>query len=125
MLDFVEELINSYFASIPRRKPIHTPEPHYLIAHRGGHDKKLNIQENTLEAFLHAHNMGCEGIEFDIHHTKDNKIIVNHDPTLERLWGYNIDIRSNNLSILKKTVPKLPTLEDVVTLYGKKNASLY
>lgn len=54
-----------------------------LIAHRGGVGN-TNIQENSLQAFSRAMLMfpRIGGIEFDVRKTKDNILIVAHDPTV-------------------------------------------
>lgn len=49
------------------------------IAHRGGADL---WPENTLEAFAKSIDIGADGIEFDIQLTRDNKLVVHHDATL-------------------------------------------
>jgi glycerophosphoryl diester phosphodiesterase len=51
------------------------------IAHRGG--SKLR-PENTIAAFVHALTLGVDGIECDVHLSKDGEPVVIHDPTLDR-----------------------------------------
>lgn len=43
------------------------------------------MPENTLPAFAAALSLGADEIEFDVRLTKDNKLIVCHDPNLERI----------------------------------------
>ncbi|MFA5570016.1 MAG: glycerophosphodiester phosphodiesterase [Sphaerochaetaceae bacterium] len=62
------------------KEPFLNPLPR-IVAHRGDSHA---YPENTLEAFISAHKMGVDVIETDVHLTKDNHIIVWHDPTLER-----------------------------------------
>ncbi|MEQ9520369.1 MAG: glycerophosphodiester phosphodiesterase family protein [Parvibaculum sp.] len=50
------------------------------IAHRGGSGL---WPENTLAAFEHAIDMGAEGIELDVHLTKDGILVVHHDESLK------------------------------------------
>ena len=52
------------------------------ICHRG---LMQYAPENTLEAFKAAHEKGFEGLEIDIHRTKDDEIVVVHDANLTRL----------------------------------------
>ena len=52
------------------------------IAHRG--NKKFHL-ENSMEAFKSAVSVKSDGVEFDVHHTKDNIPIIMHDKTLERV----------------------------------------
>lgn len=51
-----------------------------IIAHRGA---RLVAPENTLPAFAKAIEMGADGIELDVHATKDGKLIVIHNFTLD------------------------------------------
>lgn len=48
-----------------------------IIAHRGYSSRAL---ENSLSAFRLAVEAGCDGIELDIHLTRDGEIVVHHDP---------------------------------------------
>lgn len=50
------------------------------IAHRGGSGL---WPENTLGAFERAIDMGAEGIELDVHLTKDGVLVVHHDESLK------------------------------------------
>lgn len=52
-----------------------------VIAHRGA---KAVQPENTLRAFRHAIQLKVEALEFDIQMTRDDKIVVIHDPTVDR-----------------------------------------
>ncbi|MFC1477288.1 glycerophosphodiester phosphodiesterase [candidate division KSB1 bacterium] len=56
-------------------------EPFEIIAHRGasGH-----APENTLAAINKALEFNVDRIEVDVHQTKDERIVVIHDDTLER-----------------------------------------
>ena len=50
------------------------------IAHRG---MPGLARENTLDGFALAISAGADGIELDVHATKDGIIIVHHDPVLQ------------------------------------------
>ena len=50
-----------------------------LIAHRGAPQR---FQENTLASFEAALNNGAQYIEFDVHITKDNHLIVYHNDSV-------------------------------------------
>jgi glycerophosphoryl diester phosphodiesterase len=50
------------------------------IAHRGGTGL---WPENTMAAFRNAIAIGAEGIELDVHLTKDNVLVVHHDESLK------------------------------------------
>ena len=52
-----------------------------IWSHRGATEY---APENTLEAFEMAVKLGADGVELDIHLTKDGEIVVIHDERLER-----------------------------------------
>ncbi len=52
-----------------------------VIGHRGGAGA---APENTVAAIRHGIEAGADAIEFDIHATRDDRIVVIHDDTLER-----------------------------------------
>lgn len=56
------------------------------FAHRGLHTKDGSAPENSLPAFKAAALLGY-GVELDVHLTLDNKVVVFHDDTLERMCG--------------------------------------
>lgn len=121
LLDFLEKAIDAYFALIPRHRPtLQQAEAVLLIAHRGAHDHKLGILENTMDAFRSAEQAGCWGIELDVHVTADQVLVVNHDPTLNRLWGHDAAIADLTLAELRTLAPKIPTLAEVVGEFGHK-----
>ncbi|MBC8089926.1 MAG: hypothetical protein H7Z40_21915 [Phycisphaerae bacterium] len=51
-----------------------------IIAHRGASRDRL---ENTLSAFRTALEQGADGIELDVHATRDGMVVVHHDPTVQ------------------------------------------
>jgi glycerophosphoryl diester phosphodiesterase len=51
------------------------------FAHRGGAALR---PENTIEAFDHGLSLGADGLEFDVHLSRDGVVVVHHDDTLER-----------------------------------------
>ena len=74
------------------REPVKSrilPKPHpalslsrpQVFAHRGG--SKLR-PENTTIAFDHGLSLGADGLEFDVHLSRDGVVVVHHDSTLER-----------------------------------------
>lgn len=52
-----------------------------IWAHRGA---SAYAPENTMEAFWLAHKMGADGIEIDVHLSKDGRVIVCHDEDIRR-----------------------------------------
>lgn len=58
--------------------------PRRLYAHRGA---SLERPENTLEAFARAVEIGVDGLELDVHVTRDGHVIVAHDESAFRMAG--------------------------------------
>src|SRR5436190_14891011 len=56
------------------------PRP-LVFAHRGG---RALGPENTLVAFDIGFAAGADGAEFDVHLSNDGRVVVLHDPTLDR-----------------------------------------
>ena len=69
-----------------------------IIAHRGIFDNK-KIPENSIKAFKDALNKNYV-IEFDVHLTKDKKIVVFHDMDLDRMTKKTGPIKELTLSEL-------------------------
>ena len=53
-------------------------------AHRGGSSEK---PENTTDAFKHALSKGLNFMECDVQISRDGKVVIAHDDTLERMCG--------------------------------------
>ena len=92
------------------------------IAHRGLHNK--NIPENSLSAFKNAIEHGY-AIEIDLQTTKDNKIIVFHDDSLERLTNVKSNVNEKTLEeikelTLKNSDEKIQTLDEFLTFVDGK-----
>lgn len=76
-----------------------------IIAHRGA---SVAAQENTVEAFELAVEMGADAIELDVRSTADGRLVIHHDPTLP-------DGRSIAALTLRELPDWLPTLESGLT----------
>jgi glycerophosphoryl diester phosphodiesterase len=57
------------------------PSRPLVYAHRGGAALR---PENTIAAFDHGLALGADGLEFDVHLSRDGVVVVHHDATLER-----------------------------------------
>lgn len=90
-------------------------------AHRGF---KSKFPENTMIAFKEAVKVGAQGIEFDVHLTKDGQVVIIHDERLDRTTDGTGRIMDYNLNELKnynaaKGQPNIgfqgiPTLEEYI-----------
>ncbi|MBA3886019.1 MAG: glycerophosphodiester phosphodiesterase [Acidobacteria bacterium] len=56
-------------------------DPPLVFAHRGGAALR---PENTIAAFDYGLSLGADGLEFDVHLSRDEVVVIHHDPTLER-----------------------------------------
>lgn len=121
IISLAEKLINGYFAIVPRCPPSkEIAQDAVLIAHRGAHHHIDGVLENTLAAFRLAQKVGCWGIELDIHSTSDQVWVVNHDSSLKRIWGKNGEISDICFRDLRKQIPGIPTLSEVIDEFGGK-----
>ena len=93
------------------------------IAHRGAPRER---PENTLPSFARALELGADGIELDVHATRDGAVVVHHDPVPRATTS---DRRLAGRPIAELTYEELqtfsvapgvaiPTLADVLTLVG-------
>lgn len=87
-------------------------------AHRGLWSK--DAPENSLKAFALAVDAGF-GMEFDIQLTKDKRVVVFHDATLERMCGVKAKVSELTLAELRELRLKgsdetIPTLVEVLRL---------
>ncbi len=85
------------------------------IGHRGARAYAL---ENTLLSFQKALDLGCDGIELDIHLSKDNKLVVIHDDTVDRTTKGTGLVKDFSLLSLQKL--GIPSLDDVLILVDKR-----
>ena len=91
-------------------------------AHRGLHNEER--AENSLSAFKAAVDAGF-GIELDVRLSKDRKLVVFHDNTLDRICGVEgkvIDFTADELAkmSLKGTSDGIPTFKEVLELVDGK-----
>ncbi|MCH8028686.1 MAG: glycerophosphodiester phosphodiesterase [Candidatus Dadabacteria bacterium] len=91
------------------------------IAHRGA---SAYEPENTVKAFQRAIEMGCDMVELDVRRSKDDRLIIMHDSTVNRTtngYGY---VRQKTLEELKELDAgggeKIPTLQEVMDIASGK-----
>ena len=76
--------------------------------------------ENTLAAFDRVLEAGVWGMELDVRWTGDLQPVVFHDATLLRLYGDPSRVGDLALSELRHRYPLIPTLEEMLSRYGRK-----
>ena len=94
-----------------------------IYGHRGA---SAYAPENTLEAYKLAMEMGADGVELDVHLSKDGELMVIHDIDLDRTTGFHGRVCDYTLAQLKELDAsngmeayrgvKIPTLREVYTL---------
>ena len=89
------------------------------IAHRGASAYK---PENTLASFQKAIDLNVDMVEFDIRLSKDKKIVVIHDQTVNRTTDGKGKVQNKDLEQLKLlnagAGELIPTLQEALTLIG-------
>lgn len=107
-----------------------------VIAHRGG---MYLYPENTMLAFDNSVKLGVDALELDIHITKDDILVINHDNTINRtsngkgfisnftykeLLNYNFGYRFKNIHgkypYRDKYIP-IPKLKDLFIKHNNMN----
>ncbi|MEE1313406.1 MAG: glycerophosphodiester phosphodiesterase family protein [Lachnospiraceae bacterium] len=91
------------------------------VAHRGLFDNKREAPENSMAAFKKAVSYGY-GIELDVQMTKDGKLVVFHDDTLERMCKEKkkvvectyLQLQQYTLGISKEKIPLFDEVLDMV-----------
>jgi glycerophosphoryl diester phosphodiesterase len=108
-----------------------TPGRPLVFAHRGG---RALGPENTLVAFDLGAASGADGMELDVHLSRDGRVVVCHDPTLDRTTDAHGPLGGRTaaeLAALNATVrfgtdlehpwtgarAGIPTLDDVLARY--------
>ena len=93
-------------------------------AHRGLHDMRLGVPENSMAAFRRALEHGF-GAELDVHLMADGELAVVHDSNLTRVCGRQVRIEELTASDLPDctllgTEETVPLLRDVLDLFEGK-----
>ena len=102
-----------------------------IWAHRGA---SQDAPENTMEAFELAIKQHADGIETDIHLTKDGQVVIMHDEKLDRTTNMHGYIKDYNYEELEKCNAnngmkdypfcKVPLLEDLLQLVKTEHIEL-
>jgi glycerophosphoryl diester phosphodiesterase len=94
-----------------------------VLAHRGGF---LSTPENSISSIQNSINLGVDIVEFDVRITKDNKLVVMHDTSINRTTNGTGAVSDYTLEELKEFKLLLPngTLSDE-NVPSLKEALLY
>ena len=89
----------------------------YVIGHRGAAGV---MPENTLKGFRYAIELGVDGVECDVHLTRDGHLVVMHDETVDRTTNGTGRIRELDLAAIRALDAgdgeRVPTLDEVSAL---------
>ena len=94
-------------STLPALKLLASKRP-LVIGHRG---YCQFAPENTLPSFKLAMAAGADLVELDYYHSKDNQLVVMHDPDLDRTTDATNRWHTNHIKLTSKTVPELKTLD--------------
>jgi len=78
-----------------------------LIAHRGD---SAHRPENTLSSFLRALEVGADSVELDVQLTRDGRLVVIHDATLDRTTTGQGPVASHSLEEIRALSAGYPAL---------------
>ncbi|NFV12756.1 glycerophosphodiester phosphodiesterase [Clostridium sporogenes] len=103
-----------------------------ILAHRGA---SAYAPENTMVAFKKAIDMNADGIELDVHLSKDGRIVIIHDEKVDRTTNGKGEVKDFTLDELKKLDAgfwfsdeyegeRIPTLEELLKLINNTNIYL-
>lgn len=92
-----------------------------IIGHRGAAGIAV---ENTLESIAAAMKHDIFAIEIDVRKTKDNKLVLMHDPITKRIADKNLIVSKATLAELKqlrlKNNHRVASLDEALALMGDK-----
>ena len=90
-----------------------------IIGHRGASAVAL---ENTMPAFAAAIAAGADGIEFDVHLSRDGAPVIIHDETLQRTHGLRRSVADLTVEELREV--GVPSLRDLFALMSQNDLLL-
>ena len=95
----------------------------YIIAHRGYWNNGQGIPQNSRASLKKALGLRIYGTEFDVHQTKDNVLVVNHDAKFN-----NISISNSTYKDLSQTSltngESIPKLEEFFIIWKESQTSV-
>lgn len=110
----------------PHPPPGGPPRRPLILAHRGA---STHAPENTLAAFRLAAEAGADGIELDVHLSRDGEVVVIHDEQVDRTTNGRGRVHDMTLAELKAldagawfsprfSGERIPTLAEVLEAVG-------
>ena len=94
------------------RHPFFSAARPQVFAHRGG---SALAPENTIAAFDNGLALGADGLELDVHLSRDGVVMVHHDRTLDRTTTLHGPIAERTADELRRV--DVPTLTEVLARY--------
>src|SRR3982750_3488773 len=89
-----------------------------IIAHRGASGYEY---ENSRAAFRRAVMLDADGVELDIHTTRDGGIVVHHDPDLPELGSTAQLSLAEARQVRIRNGERIPVLAEVLELVGDRD----
>jgi glycerophosphoryl diester phosphodiesterase len=89
--------------------PFFAAERPLVFAHRGG---SALAPENTMAAFDRGASLGADGLELDVHLSRDGIVVVHHDRTLDRTTALRGPVAARTADELVRA--GVPALADVL-----------
>jgi len=78
------------------------------------------MPENTLKGFRYAIELGCDYVECDVHLTRDDRLVVMHDETVDRTTNGTGELRNLYFDEVRRLDAgegeRVPTLDEVLDL---------
>jgi glycerophosphoryl diester phosphodiesterase len=94
------------------RHPFFASQRPLVFAHRGG---SALAPENTIAAFDSGLSLGADGLELDVHLSRDGVVVVHHDRTLDRTTTLRGPVAGRTADELARA--GVPSLGDVLARY--------
>jgi glycerophosphoryl diester phosphodiesterase len=92
-----------------------------VIAHRGASGYEY---ENSRAAFRRAIMLDADGVELDIHATRDGGIVVHHDPEIPGVGPIAQLSAAEARAVLIPNGERLPTLAEILELVGDREVCI-
>lgn len=104
--------VNRGLSPVLMRHPFFASSRPLVFAHRGG---SALAPENTIEAFDNGLRLGADGLELDVHLSRDGTVMVHHDSRLDRTTVLRGPIADR--TAVELTRVHVPALDDVLARY--------